>query len=105
MNTQPMTVMQVGYPDFWPVVLEKHKRFFEVTQTLGPTIDDLFSVAHTEPLHKVCRHLAKMVANSVWAVLLLGMNGYGIDAIKIARTMFEAAVTLTKPPQFHSDFS
>lgn len=93
-STQPMTVMQVGYPDFWPVVLEKHKKCFAVTQTLGPTIDDLFSVAHTEPLHKVCRHLAKMVANSLGAVFLLGMNGYGIDAIKIARTMFESAVTL-----------
>lgn len=107
MNTQPMTVKQVGYPDFWPVVLERHKKLFAVTQTLGPTIDDLFSVAHTEPLHKVCRHLAKMVANSVGAVLLLGMNGYGVDAIKIARTMFESAVTLAylrKHPDEFDDY-
>ena len=107
MNTQPMTVRQVGYPDFWPVVLEQYKKLFAVTQTLGPTIDDLFSVAHTEPLHKICRHLAKMVANSVGAVLLLGMNGYGVDAIKIARTMFESAVTLTylrKHPDEFDDY-
>jgi hypothetical protein len=107
MSTQPMTVQQVGYPDFWPIVLENHKKFFVVTQNLGPTIDDLFSVAHTEPLHKVARHLAKMVANSVGAVLLLGMNGYGIDAIKIARTMFEAAVTLAylrKHPDEFDDY-
>jgi hypothetical protein len=71
-----MTVMQVGYPDFWPGVFEKYKKFFAVTRTLGPTIDDLFSVAHTEPLHKVCRHLAKMVANSVGAVLLRETEGY-----------------------------
>lgn len=94
MSTQPINVRQVGYPDFWPIVLEKYKKFFLVTQGLGPTIDDLFSVAHTEPFHKVARHLAKMVTNSVGAVLLLGMNGYGIDAIKVARTMFESAVTL-----------
>jgi hypothetical protein len=86
--------IQVGYPDFWPVVLQKYPEFFALTQTLGPTIDDLFSKGHTEPLHKVCRHLSKMVANSVGAVLLLSLNGYGVDAIKIARTMFEAAVTL-----------
>ena len=61
MNTQPMTVKQIGYPDFWPLVLERHKKFFDVTQTLGPTIDDLFSVAHRSH-YKVCRHLAKMVA-------------------------------------------
>ena len=107
MSTQPMTVEQVGYPDFWPIVLEKHKKFFVVTQNLGPTIDDLFSVAHTEPFHKVARHLAKMVANSVGAVLLLGMNGYGVDAIKIARTMFESAVTLAylrKHPDEFDDY-
>ncbi|HEY3973912.1 MAG TPA: DUF5677 domain-containing protein [Candidatus Sulfotelmatobacter sp.] len=107
MNTPPMTAIQVGYPDFWPVVLEKHKSFFFVTRNLGPTIDDLFSVAHSEPIHKVCRHLAKMVANSVGAVLLLAMNGYGIDAIKVARTMFEAAVTvayLKKHPDEFDDY-
>jgi hypothetical protein len=107
MSTRPMTVQQVGYPDFWPTVLENHKKFFVVTQNLGPMIDDLFSVAHTEPLHKVARHLAKMVANSLGAVLLLGMNGYGIDAIKIARTMFEAAVTLAylrKHPDEFDDY-
>ena len=65
MSTQPIDVRQVGYPDFWPIVLEKYKKFFLVTQGLGPTIDDLFSVAHTEPFHKVARHLAKMVTNSV----------------------------------------
>jgi hypothetical protein len=107
MSTQPMTVRQVGYPDFWPVVLEKYEKFFFVTRNLAPTIDDIFSVAHTEPFHKVARHLAKMVANSVGAVLLLGMNGYGIDAVKIARTMFEAAVTLAylrKHPDEFDDY-
>ncbi|MGA8734885.1 MAG: hypothetical protein WB558_13280 [Terriglobales bacterium] len=69
----------MGYPDFWPIVLEKYRKFFLVTQGLGPTIDDLFSVAHAEPFHKVARHLAKMVTNSVGAVLLLGMNGYSLD--------------------------
>jgi Family of unknown function (DUF5677) len=84
----------MGYPDFWQVMLKKYERFCALTQTLGPTIDELFSQGHSEPLHKVCRHLSKMVSNSLNAVLLLGMNGFGMDAIKIARTMFEAAVTV-----------
>ena len=81
MSTQPKTEVRVGYPDFWPVVLERYKKFFALTPTLGPTIDDVFRVPHLEPMHTVCRQLAKMVANSVGAVLLLGMNGYGVDAI------------------------
>ncbi len=107
MSTQTKTGIVMGYPDFWPVVLRKYKKFFELSQTLGPTIDDLFSQSHTEPSHTVCRHLSKMVANSVGAVLLLGVNGYGYDGIKIARTMFEAAVTvayLRKHPDEFGDY-
>jgi len=106
-NTQSKPQIDVGYPDFWPVVMQKHKKFFALTQTLGPTIDDLFRMAHSEPMYKVCRQLSKMVANSVGAVLLLGLNGYGVDAIKIARTMFEAAVTLAylrKHPNEFDDY-
>jgi hypothetical protein len=74
---------------------------------MGPVIDDLFSLAHSEALHRVCRHLSKSAANSVGAVLLLGMNGYGYDGIKIARNMFEAAVTvayLRKHPDEFDDY-
>jgi len=104
--TQPQ--VQMGYPDFWPVILRRYGRFFDLAQQLGPTINDVFSQSHTEPLHKVCRQLSKMVANSVGAVLLLGVNGYGVDAIKIVRSMFEAAVTvryLCKHPDEFVDYS
>ncbi len=107
MSTQRKGEIQMGYPDFWPIVLQKHEKFFALTQTIGPIIDDLFSEGHSEPLQKVCRHLSKTVANSVGAVLLLGMNGYGYDGIKIARTMFEAAVIvayLRKHPDEFEDY-
>lgn len=71
-------------------------------------MDDVFSQAHSEPMHKVCRHLAKMVANSMNAVLLLGTNGIGNDALKIVRSMFEAAVNVAylreHPEQFPDYF-
>lgn len=107
MSAPSQPEIKMGYPDFWPVVLRKHAKFFALTQTIAPLIDDLFSEAHSEPLHKVCRYLSKMVANSVGAVLLLGMNGYGYDGIKIARTMFEAAVIvayLRKNPNEFDDY-
>jgi hypothetical protein len=98
---------QVGYPDFWPIILQKHEKFCAFAQALGPTIDEIYAVGMREPLHKVCRHLSKMVANSLSAVVLLGLNGFGNDAIKIARSMFEAAVTvayLRKHPEEFSDY-
>jgi hypothetical protein len=99
--------IQVGYPDFWPVILNRHPKFFEITQDLGSTVDALFSKAHTKAMHRVCRQLAKMVANSLCSVLLLGMNGFGNDALKVARSMFEAAVTvayLRKNPNEFDDY-
>jgi hypothetical protein len=97
----------IGYPDFFPVMLKKHAKFFDVMQTISPMMDDVFSKGHSEPMHKVCRHLAKVVANSMNAVLLLGMNGIGTDALKIVRSMFEAAVTvayLRQQPQEFDDY-
>jgi len=109
MSTQPQPEpdIQVGYPDFWPVVFRKHERFFSVAQSYGRLIDDVFGVAMREPIHKVCRQLAKGVGNSMCAVMLLGMNGFGIDALKIARCMIEAAVNvayLRKHPEEFDDY-
>lgn len=40
----------------------------------------------------VVRFTAALIANSFGAIVLLGTNGYGRDAVRIARGMFEAAV-------------
>jgi hypothetical protein len=100
-------IQQVGYPDFWPVTLEENRKFFLVTQNIAPTIDEVFGVGMSEPLHKVARHLAKMVANSMSAVMVLGLNGFGIDGLKVVRSMFEVSVTLSylrKHPEEFDDY-
>jgi Family of unknown function (DUF5677) len=102
-----MASTEFGFPDFIPVIVQKHEKFFAVTQDIGPLMDDLFSQLHSEPFHTAARHLAKMVANSMNAVLLLGANGFGTDSLKVARSMFEAAVTLKylhKHPEEFDDY-
>ncbi len=99
--------IEVGHPEFWPVIFQKHHDFCMVAQSLGPVVDEIFSKGHTERLHTICRHLAKKTANSFSAVLMLGMNGFGHDALTIARAMFEAAVTiayLRKHPEEIDDY-
>jgi hypothetical protein len=93
MENKQATV-DIGYEDFHALMLEKYVKLFEVMQGIPPMMTDVFSKLHDKPLHTVCHHLAKMVANSVNAVLVLGMNGLGNDALKITRSMFEAAVTV-----------
>jgi hypothetical protein len=107
MDAEAPVLIQAGFPDFWPVIVEKYGKFFALTQSLEPTVKEIFGVGMSEPMHKVCRHLAKMVANSMNAVMLLGLNGFGIDALKITRSMFEMSVTvayLRKHPAEFDDY-
>jgi hypothetical protein len=101
-HTQAQVV--IGYPEFVSDMVEKREKFVHVMQGIPPLMYDLFSEAHSEPLHKVCRHLAKMVANSVNAVLLLGMNGLGNDCLKVVRSMFEASVNVAYLRQHPEEF-
>ena len=73
-----------------------HKKYQPVVQECMDLVrigNVLFRRPLTEPLHKVIRFIAKIVANSNGAVLTLNENGYGNDAMKVARSMFDGAVT------------
>src|SRR5207249_2643434 len=45
------------------------------------------------PLQAVIRHMTRINLNSLSALVTLVMNGHGSDAMRIARTMWETAVT------------
>jgi hypothetical protein len=69
--------------------------------------NELFRRDLEEPLHKVMRAIAKIVVNSNGAVLTLVTHGYGNDAMKIARSMFEGAATaayLRRHPELVNDY-
>ncbi len=84
----------VGFPDFWQHVHDTYAKSFEAAAELTSIGNEAFNVPLAEPLHKVARHIAKTVWNSFGALMILVLNGYGPDAMKIARGMFEASVTL-----------
>lgn len=84
----------VGFPDFWQHVYDTYAKSFEAAAELTLIGNEAFNAPLAEPLPKVARHLAKTVWNSFGAVVILVLNGYGPDAMKIARGMFEASVTL-----------
>jgi len=45
--------------------------------------------AVTEPLYQTTRMIIKEMTNSLAALILLALNGYGNNALKIARGIFE----------------
>jgi hypothetical protein len=85
----------VGYPDFWQRVHDQFPKFFDsATVELAEIGNTAFRRPLAEPLHKIARHLTRMVLNSLNSVSILALNGCGVEAMKIARSMFETAVTL-----------
>jgi hypothetical protein len=92
--TQSRKLEVVGFPDFWQHVHDSYAKSFEAAAELTSLGNEVFNIPLAEPLHKVARHIAKTVWNSFGALMILVLNGYGPDAMKIARGMFEASVTL-----------
>jgi len=88
-------VVGVGFPDFWQHVHDQFPNFFGIASVeLTEIGNTAFRGTLSEPLHKVARHLARMVWNSIGSVSVLALNGCGVDAMKIARGMFETSVAL-----------
>lgn len=61
----------------------------------------------TEPLHQTVRMIIKATTNSLAALSLLALNGYGNDALRLARSIFEGRLTvayLVKNPNLLDDF-
>jgi hypothetical protein len=95
MSDVSQKIVGVGYPDFWQHAHDQFPKFFgSATIELTEICNTRFRKPLTEPLHKIARHLARMVSNSLNSVSILTLNGCGVDAMKIARSMFETSVTL-----------
>lgn len=97
----------VGFPEFAQGIYYQYKSAFEVIKELESLQKEILIQPPSEPFHKVVRHLVKMNANSLGAVMVLVLNGYGNDAMKVARGMFEACVNvcyLQMHPDERQDF-
>ena len=91
MNEQEPEVV-AGFPEFWQIAHNKYPLFFRAAMDLMPLQNEIFIKPTSAPIHKVLRYIAKIVSNSLGALITLVLNGYGNDAMKVARGMFEGAV-------------
>jgi hypothetical protein len=88
-------VTAVGFPDFWQHAHDLFPEFFGAASAEVISIgNEAFKGTLTRPIDKVARHISRTVWNSFGSVMLLALNGCGVDAMKVARGMFEASVTL-----------
>ena len=93
--------------DFKGAMYDKHEACLRASMELVKVSNELLFEPLEKPLYKTMRTIARVVTNSNGAVLTSAVHGYGNDAAKIARSMFEGTVNmkwLRKNPQRLNDY-
>src|SRR6266849_9014235 len=80
----------VGFPEMWNPVHQKFEPFFKAAKNLESLHNRIFQIYVPGEMEQLIGHIVKVMWNDYGAVLTLVLNGYGVQAMKIARSMFEA---------------
>ncbi len=84
--------VQAGFPHFWQTSYDAYPQFFSAAVNLMKTANQFLDEPVKGRLCRVLRFMLGAVSNSLGAVMTPALNGYGHDAVRIARSMFETAV-------------
>ena len=93
--------------EMWRPVYTKYKLFFDCAIKLGPIVSDILQSPIEGKLLQVVGRMVAATVNSYGALLTLVLNGYGQDAMKIARSLYEAELNilwLKNHPEDLADF-
>jgi Family of unknown function (DUF5677) len=96
-----------GFPEMWQPVYTKYRLFFDCATKLAPIISDMIKAPIEGHLLQIVGMIVAATANSYGALLTLVLNGYGQDAMKIARSAYEAELNilwLKNHPEDLTDF-
>lgn len=100
--------VDIGDPEFRSRVYQRYRTAIESMMGLVALASKISTTQPvSETLHKVIGRIACIVTNSLGAVVILVLNGYGNDAMKIVRSMFEGAVNagyLKRHPEQLQDY-
>lgn len=80
----------------WKPVYAKYKGFFDCAQNLQPIISDMIKSPIRGTLLHITGRMGAAFVNSLGALLTLVLNGYGHDAMKIARSLFEIELNILR---------
>jgi hypothetical protein len=97
----------VGFPEMWQPVYTKYRLFFECATKLAPIVSEMVKTPVGGQLLLIVGRMVAAAANSYGALLTLVLNGYGQDAMKIARSIYETELNilwLKKYPEDLRDF-
>ena len=87
-------VVAAGFPEMWQPVYQKYKLFFDCAAKLRPIVGEMISTPLSGHLLIIAGHILAAVVNSYGALVTLVLNGYGYDAVRIARSIYEAELNI-----------
>jgi hypothetical protein len=96
-----------GFPEFWPRAHDAFPRFFAATDHLVPLVNAVLAKPIGGQLPRILHYMTAIISNSLGSLIILALNGYGHDAVRIARGMFENSVNaayLAKHPTEVQDY-
>ena len=85
-----------GFPEMWQPVYEKYRLFFACADKLMPIVNEAIHAPIEGTLLKMVRRMVIAAGNSYGALIALVLNGYGHDAMKIARSLFEIELNILR---------
>jgi hypothetical protein len=85
-----------GFREMWTPVYTKYKLFFDCAVKLAPITTEMIRTPVQGPLLQIIGRLAAAAANTHGALLTLVLNGYGHDAMKLARSLFEIELNIVR---------
>jgi hypothetical protein len=97
----------IGFPEFRQAALQALEPMLAAARSFVQTGQAMMKAPVSDQFPDLAKQITQTAANSMESVLILVSNGCGVDALRLARTMFEAAVTLNyldSHPELVQDF-
>src|ERR1700692_1176049 len=89
-------VMAAGFREMWQPVYNKYKPFFDCAFKLQTIVSEMITTPIEGQLAQIIGQMAAAASNTYGAILTLVLNGYGNDAMKLARSLFEIELNILR---------
>jgi Family of unknown function (DUF5677) len=96
MEDIPHPSFAAGFPEMWQPVYDKYKLFFDCAEKLAPIVSEMIQTPVQGMLLQMVGQMTAAAANTHGALLTLVLNGYGHDAMKLARSLFEIELNILR---------
>lgn len=93
---QQRQVTAAGFPEMWQPVYNKYKPFFDCAFTLQSIVSEIIMTPIRGQLAQIIGQMSAAASNTYGAMLTLVLNGFGNDAMKLARSLFEIELNIRR---------